>query len=71
MKIQKNIPIPGTSRGIELTATLKRMEIGDSAAFPIKNFRSQRTMTYHAATSLNIKVTIRKEKDSFRVWRVQ
>tara|TARA_R110001592_G_C13143342_1_gene747518 strand:- start:1575 stop:1781 length:207 start_codon:yes stop_codon:yes gene_type:complete len=62
-KIQKNIPIPSTTKSI-----LKDMEVGDSIACSL----TERNLLRVVANTLGIKVVTRKLKDDFyRVWKIK
>lgn len=62
-KIDADIPLP-TNEG--LVTVMKRLNIGDSFLLDSKEARC----VYSVATYVGIKVSVRKENDQTRVWRV-
>ena len=66
--IEKEVPIPAGSGGLG-KYPWRKMEVGDSFLVP----RSQMSREGYRPvppTSLGIKVSIRKEGDGVRVWRI-
>lgn len=69
IKIQSNIPFPtkkSFSRG--LTATLRKMKIGDSFEIPM----TSRAALYPAVRRIGIKIISQKsDETNIRVWRIR
>jgi len=63
MKIEKNILIPSMSK-----YPINEMEIGDS--FFLENRESAPIGVYNTARRSGAKVTLRKEGNGYRVWRI-
>lgn len=67
IKIEHGIPIP-TNKAFGMTATMRKMKVGDSVVLPL----SQRNSVHPAARHLKIKVATRKiSATECRVWRVK
>lgn len=65
MKVDKNKPIPA-KRGSEIAATMRKLEIGDS--FFISGFHNNGKF-HSTAKRIGIKITMRSEKNGYRIWR--
>ena len=63
-KIEENIPIP-----VRTVYPFSDMKIGDSFLVLFDNDKKFRGL-HTAAKRKNIKITIRREKDGYRVWRI-
>ena len=69
IKIEKNIPIPRSSRGGGKWMRLaEKMEVGDSVL--LKTVKHVQTFT-HAAKKLGMKAVQRKCEEGIRVWIVE
>ena len=66
-KIEKNVPLPQgwDVRASGLSETLRALEDGDSFYFT-----GSKTSPHVLARRMGIKITVHKEGDGFRVWRV-
>lgn len=66
-EIEKNVPLPQSwnVRASGLPETLRALEAGDSF-----HFNGPKTSPHVLAWRLGIKITLRKDGDGFRVWRV-
>lgn len=60
IKIDKGVPMP-------TKYPWKSMEIGDSFVFP---YRPSNKGLYRCAAHAGIKISIRKEGDGIRIWRI-
>lgn len=67
IKVEKNVPIPPARAAVDsVSATLRRMDVGDSFLAPKK----QRTHMAQFAKYAGCKVVTRTEGDMVRVWKV-
>lgn len=68
VKIEKRVPVPQTGRTTGMTGALKKMAIGDSFILP----NGITPYSPHAyAKSAGVKVTVKKQKNGYRVWRIK
>lgn len=68
VKIEKRVPVPPTGRTTGLTDALKKMAVGDSFILPT----GITPYSPHAyAKSVGVKVTVKKQKRGYRVWRIK
>ena len=69
LKIEKGIPLPDASTpNAGFTATIKRMEVGDSFFMPGKQPNISGRLSYLQKTTER-KFATRKEGDGVRIWR--
>lgn len=68
VKIEKSIPLPTTGSTTGMMKALRRMAIGDSFKLP----RGIKPYASHAyAKAAGVHVTVKKQKDGYRVWRIE
>ena len=72
-KIEKNVPYPMLKvRHTGFTATLRKMEIGDSVLIPPDKVNSCRAMTYQMHNRSARRFSMRLQADgSTRLWRTK
>ena len=77
VKIERNIPLPPPRlmRSSGLSALLKRMMLGDSFFLPDTRDpyldRMRSAALYNTARYVGIRVTVRRQPNGYRVWRVK
>lgn len=69
VKIEKRVPVPPTGRTTGMSQALKKMAIGDSFMLPPSITYPYSPHSY--AKAAGVKVTIKKQKDGYRVWRIK
>lgn len=72
IKIEKGIPLPGSRGGTNGRSKydiIRDMKIGDSFILTVKK-SSAYSMSYRLARDYKVKLTIRADNGTFRVWRI-
>ncbi len=71
-RIEKNIPPPEDSRGLQ-KYPFKKMEIGDSFFVPAGKAKSvrQQVQYYQKRSAEPVRFTVRQVEGGVRVWRVE
>lgn len=64
VRIEKRVPLPTTGRTIGIATAMRKMAVGDSFALP------DGIQPYGYARKFGIKITVKKQKDGYRVWRI-
>lgn len=70
LKIDKRVPLPAgaNAKRLGMDALLRKLSVGDSFVLP----SGLPPYSAHSlARSAEIKVTVRKQKDGYRVWRIK
>lgn len=67
VKIEKRVPVPATGRITGLIDAMRTMKVGDS--FVIPNGTAPYN-THGYAKRAGIKITVKKQKDGYRAWRI-
>lgn len=68
VKIEKRVPVPATGRTTGMMDAMRSMSVGDSFVLP-KGIQPYGTHAY--AKIAGIKITVKKQKDGYRVWRIK
>jgi hypothetical protein len=67
LKIEKNVPLPKSSKGYGLTGLLRKMKSGESIFVPFDVSGDPRQIAYNALGKG--KFSVHKEPGGARVWR--
>jgi hypothetical protein len=67
VKIEKRVPVPPTGKTTGMMEAMRTMKVGDSFALP-QGLQPYSTHAY--AKTAGIKITVKKQKDGYRVWRI-
>lgn len=64
VKIEKRVPLPTIGKTVGIASAMRKMAVGDSFTIP------GGIQPYGYARKFNIKITVKKQKDGYRVWRI-
>jgi hypothetical protein len=67
LKLEKKIPVPRTGKTTGMTDLMQKMAVSESFRLP-DGLKAAHPHAY--ARKLGIKVTVRREGDGYRVWRI-
>ncbi len=67
LKLDKKIPIPRTGRTTGMTDLMRKMVVAESFRLP-EGLKPAHPHSY--ARKIKIKVTVKREGDGYRVWRI-
>jgi hypothetical protein len=65
VKIEKRVPIPPTGKTVGMVDAMKKMSVGDSFVLP------EGIQPYGYARNAGIKITVKKQGEVYRVWRIK